>query len=351
MRFAKFQVSQKSAPIGPMSKGPKPKKKALLVLVDHPSLITSIRAQKERYKREGYEVQTLFINVASLLKKTKNKDKNDTLFIQELQDNIAWLKASDKALLSVWHHGVSPDSKYKQEIPEHLKGAAIGALLGNHGLNEDFDKKMSIKYCACYGGRPDPSQNDTAPSDDFFNALHSYGAGGFIGNAMTEIVAILIDDPKKISAKSISDYLAPHEEQIKKVENEFDTSKSPPVSKHTNDPIPEQFLDTYKQAKQNIQFIEHNREQYQTTLKRGDSLIEIKVPEYPDLKNVFKLPTTKNPQTGNYEYKIFYLAHKKTQTSQVEKTSDPDKIAQFLNKTYPKTQKIDRKTLRKKRSQ
>jgi len=316
MSFAKFRLCQKSAPIKP-----KIKKKALLILLDHQNLIDNVKAQKERYSREGYEVQTLFINLASLLKK-KNKGETSTLFIQELQDKIAWLKISNKTLLAVCHHGPKPNTKSIQEIPEHLKGAATAVLLSNHGLNDNLGK-MNIKYNPCYGGRPDPSQDDTAQADDFYNVLHDYGAGDFYGNASTEITIVLIENPKKVSPEALTNYLTPYENIINEVENAYDTTMSPPLLKSTKDPIPESLLETYEQAKKNVLFVEQNKERYQAPLQRGDSLVEIQIPEYPDLECVYKLPETKNSKTSNYNYKVYYLARQKTQTSQVEKTPQP----------------------------
>lgn len=236
--------------------------------------------------------------------------------------------------MRVSHHIENPDNPEAKETLNYLKGAAKGKKLANYGLNEADLKQMRIRYCPCYGGRKE--------ADEFFKALHECGAGNFIGDAKTEINSILEEDVGKVN--HIKSKYALWKIYTKALEKIVDFSKEEPKFKINQKPLDEETLETYQNRKKYIAHIESGSLYMQTSLKRGDSSIQIEMKDDPHVDEINRLPRETDPKTGHYLYNPHYLAPVKTATSRVEKTSDPKRIEAFRNQNNKQARKTNRKS-------
>lgn len=235
-------------------------------------------------------------------------------------DKIAWVRASYDGVVSLSHHGTDPD---EAATPFNRIGEYTARMLAAHGLDDADLHKLRIRYGVCYGGQEE--------ADKFYDELHQLGAGNFIGDAMTGISSIVLEELQKYSTTEYEEKLSKAMEKVRYLETVIDFTQDPPLNLIPNEITDDKLLESHRLWTMALEhLLDYSEVRQQKTLQRGDSLIKLPVKDNPYTDRIYILPRKLN-KYGRHEYNPHYLAPKKTKRSRVVKTSDPQQVQKFLN--------------------
>ena len=273
------------------SKAPKPKALLVSYADQDKTIVKGQLAQKERYEREGYEVETINIRIDPVTKKPNQED------IKKLKSGIERVKKSppQTGLISFLHHGSEPPSE-REHIFEPEYTAQI--LLDNGLCTNDLEQ-MLIRYNPCFGSKI--RRGIRSRAERFFQTLHDGGAGNFIGDAKNTINTTL------------NEYQAPInlEDQVKDIEEiKLELSDIKNLKEKANKEELLYLEQKEDELNQELIFLQNSSEYYLQATDRGDSISELKDSSLSEDFMIRKPPRLINSK-GIFEYTTFFVADKK----------------------------------------